>query len=190
MTDIESEIEKEEGILPMFEVFYLESILYAAERANAAFERFDLALADGGNKGFVVANIQEALTHIGELSRFFWPSRENNESSLRSKKLRTAFDLSENSPLKDRKLRDALEHFDERLDKYLKDFPVGQLITDPVVGSVNDLDASIRVFRLVDSNMSTFVLLDEKYEFGELRDITKAVQETAREMLEKGGRLR
>lgn len=187
--DAQIEIEKEGGILPMFEVFYLESIKYAAERANAAFVRFDEALVNGDIQGLVVANIQEALTHIGELSRIFWPSRDNGISNLRAQKLRRAFGLDETSPLKNRDLRDALEHFDERLDNYLKDFPVGQLITDPVVGPIDKLAPPIRIFRMVDPVSLIFVMLDQKYEFGDLRSTTRLVQETAEKMLRNGARL-
>ena len=40
-------LRQESGILFVFEAFYLESIIYAAERAVAAFERFDEALGLG-----------------------------------------------------------------------------------------------------------------------------------------------
>jgi hypothetical protein len=176
-------------IEPMFEVFYLESIKYAAERANAAFERFDDALIRGEHNGLVVANVQEAMTHIGELSRIFWPSRDNRIFRLRADQLRVAFGLDDTSLLKNRELRDALEHFDERLDIYLKSFPVGQLITEPIVGLIDQLSEPIRIFRMVDPQRSTFVMLDEKYEFGELREIAKSLQEKTEEMLKNGGRL-
>lgn len=188
MSDIELEmIKKEKGILPMFEPFYLESIVHTADRANAAFERFDNALISGDlNKGLIVANIQEALTHIGELSRYFWPARDNGISIPRGEKLREAFGLRDDSLLKDRKLRDALEHFDERLDIYLKQFPVGQLITTPIVGSIESLVPPMRVFRMVDPARSTFVILDEKYEFGALREINKNVLIRGQKILKDG----
>lgn len=187
--DTKSNTEKEGGILPMFEVFYLESVKYAAERANAAFERFDDALVRGNCKGLVVANIQEALTHIGELSRIFWPSRDSGIHGLRAERLRLAFSLDDTSPLKNRSLRDALEHFDERLDNYLGEFPVGQLITDPVVGPIDQVRPPMRIFRMVDPTKSTFVVLDEQYEFGSLRDSAKVIQDLAEEKLKNGGRL-
>ncbi len=38
----------------------------------------------------------------------------------RAEFLRQIFDVTESSPLYDKKLRNALEHFDERLDMYLE----------------------------------------------------------------------
>ena len=79
--------------------------------------------------------------------------------------------------MSNRNLRDALEHFDERLDLYLKKFPVGQLITSPVIAPISSLVPPFRVFRLVDPASSTFVILDERYEFGSLRVATKEILE-------------
>lgn len=188
--DVPDQLIKENGgILPMFEAFYIESIIYAADRAVAAFERFDEALLRGENTPLVVANIQEALTHVGELSRLFWPARDNGTSDARGEKLRQAFNLEESSPLKNRDLRNTLEHFDERLDIYLKQFPIGQVISSSVVGLISSLASPIRAFRLVDPQRSTFVILDEQYEFGPLRDSTKNVLSQAKEMIKNGARL-
>jgi hypothetical protein len=189
MDDIDSEIKNQGGILPMFEAFYLESIVYAAERALSAFERFDEAYARGDQDNLAVANVQEALTHIGELSRIFWPSRDNGISSDRGEKLRLAFSLGDDSPLKNRSLRDTLEHFDERLDIYLKQFPVGQIIPSSIVEMISAVPKPVRAFRLLDPHSSTFVVLDEVYEFGSLCESTKAILQKAREKLENGARL-
>jgi len=189
MDDINSEIKNQGGILPIFEAFYLESIVYAAERALSAFNRFDEAYARGDQDNLAVANVQEALTHTGELSRIFWPSRDNGISSDRGEKLRQAFGLGDDSPLKNRSLRDTLEHFDERLDIYLKQFPVGQIIPSSIVGMISAIPKPIRAFRLLDPHNSTFVVLDEVYEFGSLRDSTKNILQKAREKLENRARL-
>lgn len=185
----ENEINNEQGILPLFEGFYIESIIYSAERADAAFQRFDKAILIEENKSLAVANIQEALSHVGELSRHFWPSRDKGIASARAGKLREAFALDESSPLKDRRLRDAMEHFDERLDTYLKQFPTGEVITTPIVGSIERLPQSLRIFRMVDPTKSAYIVLDEQYEFGPIRESTKIILDRAKEMLNSGGRL-
>jgi hypothetical protein len=182
-------MEERPAIEPMFEVLYLEQIKYEAERANAAFERFDTELALGNYQGLVVANVQDALTHIGELSRIFWPARDNGISIARGEQLRIAFGLDESSPLKERDLRNALEHFDERLDSYLANSPAGQLITDPIVAPVEAISEPMRIFRMVDPVSSTFVVLDERYEFGLLREVTREIEKRAEEMIKNGGRL-
>lgn len=182
-------LRSENGILPIYEAFYLESIAYSAGRAVAAFGRFDEALARGERNGTIVANIHEALTHVGELSRFFWPARDNGISPARGNKLREAFGLKVNSPLKDRDLRNTLEHYDEKLDLYLKKAPTGQILPSSTIGMISKLPAPIRAFRLLDPQKSTFVILDEQYEFGTLRIISAEILKRATEMLDNGARL-
>ncbi|MBL7406354.1 hypothetical protein INQ30_29005, partial [Escherichia coli] len=68
----------------------------------------------------IFATVQEALTHAGALSRFFWPVKKDSLlAAARGEKLREAFALTDASPLKWRRLRNAFEHFDEDLDRYL-----------------------------------------------------------------------
>ena len=89
-----------------------------------------------------------------------------------------------------RGLRDALEHFDERLDEFLLKDLVGQFISGPVVGSLPLLkDAVTSMFRLVDPAQDTFVLLGESYTFGPLREAVDEILRKAEKMNDEGGRL-
>lgn len=69
-------VEQYDGIYPVYEAFYINSIIYAADRAESAFQRFESAAADAKQAALIVATIQEALTHAGALSRFFWPVKK------------------------------------------------------------------------------------------------------------------
>lgn len=179
-----------QGILPFFEAFYLESIAYTAGRAVRAFERFDLAARKGDSKEETVASAQEALTHVAALSRFFWPARKSALTQARGKKLRERFGIQEGSPLQSRELRNALEHFDERLDEFLVEDHYGHFFPAPMVDDASLSEETIgHIFRLVDPMASQFVLLGKQYSFGELREVAKDIERKAFQKSRSGGRL-
>lgn len=82
----------------------------------------------------VFRSVHSFLTHTSNISRMLWPavpSRGNGESDEgyearisqklpvgRARALRQTFGLSDEHPLKSRRLRDLLEHFDEKLDEW------------------------------------------------------------------------
>jgi hypothetical protein len=184
-------IEECGGIQPQFEAFYIESIVYAAGRADDAFERFDEALgAEESTAAEIVALAKEALTHTAGLSRFFWPARTKGVAAVRGEKLRTAFGITDSSPLQDRSLRNALEHFDERLDKFLLEDRVGYFFPGPVIGDASLGDVTYgNIFRLVDPKTEQFVLFGEAHPFGPVRKIVADMLARAKGMSESGGRL-
>ncbi len=115
------------GIYAHHEVFYILSILYSAERCLESFNRFDHFKTQNVTSDYLISIVQEAVGHAAALSRYFWPSpkgkkkeaQQNNLRINRGKRLCDAFSLNESSPLYNRDLRNAWEHFDERLDVYL-----------------------------------------------------------------------
>lgn len=179
------------GIEPMFEAFYLQSIIYAAGRASEAFRRYDEAVDREESDAVIVATVHEALTHAAGLSRFFWPARTAGIlGAARGAKLLAGFGLDEQSPLYDRALRNALEHHDERLDRFLLQDVVGHFFPGPLVGSAELADDQLgHIFRLVDPREEVFVLLGEKHPFGTLRQSVEGVLESAVQMDNEGGRL-
>jgi hypothetical protein len=169
-------VDQSSGILPMYEAFYIEALTYCAGRARSAFERFDQALTEGQDQATVVATAHEALSHVAALSRYFWPAREKPLHLARAKKLREALGIDDSSPLADRGLRNALEHFDERLDTFLLQDLVGYMFPGPLVGKASlTEDALGHIFRLVDPASQVFVLLGERYEFGPMRVAVDAI---------------
>ena len=119
--------EQYDGILPYYEAFYLLSIHYCADRCLEAFHQYDQLKKEDVIPEYLISLVQEAVGHAAALSRYFWPSpigRKNQKNfqllkSKRGEKLRESFELNEKSPLYNRDLRNAWEHFDERLDQYL-----------------------------------------------------------------------
>lgn len=179
------------GILPAFEAFYIHSIIYAAERSELAFQRFDEAVAQCASEELIFATVREALTHAGALSRFFWPMKKDNLLAVaRGKRLRNAFELDDDSPLKCRKLRNAFEHFDEDLDRFLLEDRAGCFSPIPIVGDHSLADEPVgNLFKLVDPKHGICVLLGEKFEFRPIRREVQRVLTRALEMDENGARL-
>jgi len=186
-----------DGIYPVYEAFYIESIKYSVKRALDAFDRYGEAL-EQGHPDTAVSSIHEALSHSAGLSRFFWPSSIGGKSKknlvqlreTRAAKLRNAFGLDEKSPLKDRRLRDALEHFDERLDEYLLTDPVGNIMPGPIIARLHPDDEPIaHIFKMVDPEQAVFVLLGKTFEFKPIYIELARVQRFADDMSLKGHRL-
>lgn len=180
------------GIYPVYEAFYIHSIIYAAERSEAAFQRFDEAVAKSRSPSLIVATVQEALTHAGALSRFFWPMKKKDDrlADTRGDRLRNAFAVDEASALKRRDLRNAFEHFDEDLDLFLLEDRAGYFFPSPLVEDQVLADDSIgHIFRLVDPTQGVCVLLGKKFEFRPIRSEVQRILARAIEMDEQGSRL-
>jgi hypothetical protein len=187
-------VEECDGIVPHYEVFYLVSVMYAAGRADEAFNRYKAALDhedDDLDDALVVASVHEALTHVAALSRFFWPASKKSLPQARGQRLRQAFDIEDDCPLHDRELRNALEHFDERLDEYLIGNLAGNIFPGPMVDTAALAQDSItKIFRLVDPEWNLFVLLGEQHSFGGVHEMVVDIFNKALEMCDNGGNLR
>lgn len=156
-----------EGIVPHYEAFYIQSIIYAAGRADEAFNCFKEEVSGPQSEAIIVATIQEALTHAGALSRFFWPPQKAGKLGVsRGQRLCKAFSLDDSSPLRNRDLRNAFEHFDENLDQFLLQNDSGYFFPGPMVGEHILADDEIgHIFRLVDPTQGICVLLGQKFKF-------------------------
>jgi len=184
-----------QGIFAPYEAFYIHSILYSAGRATEAFRRFDVARSLTDTAATQVSAIHEALSHAAALSRYFWPSGGGAKHmkalrDARGGKLRQAFDLTDGSPLRDRNLRDALEHFDERLDSHLLTLDSGNFFPAAMVGDAASAgDPTSHFFKLVDPAAGLFVLLSDTFEFRPIRAEVESVYERAAAMDADGSRL-
>ncbi len=167
------------GMQPHTLIFYQLSIRYSAERCIDAFLHYEEAANQNAEPDYLVCVIQEAVGHAAALSRYFWPSPfspKNKPQLLKLKQkrgeyLRNKFGLDDNSPLYNRDLRNAWEHFDERLDVYLIEKVSGMFFPMSQVGSHLEADSPInRVFKLLDPEEECLVLMGDKYFFAPIRD--------------------
>jgi len=187
------------GILPHAEAFFLHSILYSARRALRAFEEYDSLPRDQEHAEQLVGAVQEAVGHAGALSRYFWPSMVGHNAKRpldrikegRAEKLRASFNLAETSPLYNRQLRNAWEHFDERLDAYLIENDTGFFFPGCVLDdhTLAD-DPKGHLFKLIDPAAECLVLLGEKYFFAPIRNEVRVVFDQAAAAERDGSRFR
>jgi hypothetical protein len=70
--------------------------------------------------------------------------------------------------LKDRDLRNGLEHFDERLDDFLAQFRAGHVIPNYIGPRLDLGDMVVHIFRGVMTDTGKFVLLGKEYEIAPL----------------------
>jgi hypothetical protein len=88
----------------------------------------------------------------------------------RGEYLRQQHSVTDDSPLHNRALRNAWEHFDEKLDTYLISNVAGYFFPNPIAGSHTLADDPIgRIFKLIDTENECLVLLGEKYFFAPIR---------------------
>jgi hypothetical protein len=102
---------------------YLSEINIQCNYALQAISELNISLKKGNTTGLFRA-VHSFLTHASNVSKLLWPPKEQDKTKLeraknRADKLRNILDLPEEHPLKDRKLRNHLEHYDARLDDWV-----------------------------------------------------------------------
>jgi hypothetical protein len=174
------EMSPEDIFLPYHSEFYKVSIDEAVRSAVAAFIDYGSA-ADDGTIDDAARHLQDALGYCAALSRYFWPPTSAGAlGKYRGEQIKQVYGINDESPLANRNLRNALEHFDERLDDWLKKGPVGPIVASAVFGDHSEIEEDFgHIFKMIDAEKSVFVVLGQKFEFGPLS------QEVARLMVEE-----
>lgn len=156
----------------------MESIRFNCEAAMNSVEYFvEFIKMSNETKGkyemtrelqtLILDHIQNILIHAAALSRYFWPSKPGKHEihQRRAETLRIHFDLSDDSPLKNRKLRNQLEHFDENLDNYLWSKPlVGYVLPAYVGGVMENNGVPMHLFRAFYIDVGIFETLGVRHE--------------------------
>jgi hypothetical protein len=187
-------VEEFNGIIAYNEAFYLISISMAAESSILAYERFLLHLWQSPDLE-AFAHFLDFLTQTAATSRYFWPAKSSqnkaqNVTDARAKKLQTAFGLGQKSPLRDRTLRNVIEHYDEYLDRFLLRGLVGPILPSPIITSENLQESEIGyAFQFVNPVYEYAVLLGVRGGYDKIIPELKRVLTNARKMLDDGGRL-
>lgn len=74
------------------------------------------------NDNMILDLFENIILNAGGISRFFWPSKNQGHYKIRAEKLREVYHINDSSVLKNRDMRNHIEHFDEKLDDFLKEF--------------------------------------------------------------------
>lgn len=184
-------------IWPQHEALYIQSMLFhtrqacisidflaklvsrlSSERKTGHASDFDCSIA--------LDHVQNLVFHAAAISRYFWPSRKRFEA--RGERLRVAFEVKEESPLRNRDLRDAAEHFDERLDNYLRDGIVGCIIPE-WFGPLQEQKVPTHYFRAYFINTGCLRILDQEFFVQPIADEVVRVNNLLARFDENGGRM-
>jgi hypothetical protein len=187
-----------DGIQFPQEAFYIHSVMYSAGRCVEVFERYEQLKGVDVPANYLVALVQEAVGHAAALSRYFWPTPKGKKAIVnqlelrehRGHKLRKAFSLDESSVLYNRDLRNAWEHFDERLDDYLLSHVAGMFFPSSIIADHSEADNPINhVFKLLDTENECLVLMNKKYFFAPILSEVRRIFELTIKFDKNGSRL-
>jgi hypothetical protein len=154
-----------------YEAFYIQSMLFHTRQACISIERtvelinhISIDLTAGVDTEFdcslALDDVQNILFRAAAVSRYLWPARKPYQN--RGATLRSALCVRDDSPLRNRDLRDAAEHFDERLDNYLKEGIVGYIIPE-WFGPSHKPDVPTHFFRAYFINNGHLRILNQEF---------------------------
>ena len=189
----------EDKIWPPYEVFYIHSMLFNTLSAVNSINSFQKAfgalsqncsLADIErlDRQVILNELQNIVLQGAALSRYFWPGRKGHE--VRAVTLRDGLDITDNNPLESRSLRNAIEHFDERLDHYLAQGLVGHVFPQFVGPRPKRDGVPGHFFRAYYSDEGIFELLGDCYEIEPIANEILRIHEQLEILDRNGGRLK
>lgn len=165
------------GIHPPYRIFYTLSMSFCTKSAvrsidvlNDVFEHLASAKEPNPEEDVDVQSVLDELQNLvvqgAAVARYFWPIREGQKiHTSRGEALRNEFSIRDDNPLRVCKpLRDAMEHFDERLDKYLSKGIVGQIFPQYFGYEGRRDGVPTHFFRAYFIDSGTFEILGERFE--------------------------
>jgi len=186
-------------IWPPLEVFYVQSMLFNSSsavrsilRLEKIFEKLPAHPTIEDVKQLptqlILNELQNMIVQAGALSRYFWPVRAAHKP--RGQLLCKYFVMTEDSPLFNRALRNAIEHFDERIDKYFSQGAVGYFFPEYVGPKPEDDGVPGHFFRAFFVDTGEFRLLDEEFLMEPTANEILFIHSHLVEMDKEGGRFR
>jgi hypothetical protein len=190
---------EQKKIWPPYEVFYIQSMLFNANAAAGSIGQVNALLhvvQENSPEDPVAAlpvhrfleQLQNLIVHAAALSRYFWPVRDE-QHEWRGSQLREAFKIKDDSPLRSRELRNAIEHFDERLDKYVEGGLVGHIIPEHVGFALETGGVPVHHFRAYYVDTGVFELLGRRFDIQILAREVLRVRDELQRMNKDGGRI-
>jgi hypothetical protein len=98
-------------------LFYIREAISEVEYANRCYDDFEKSSL-AGNTDDIFFNLHHFIVHIANVDKLLNPSQNSKRTAILAGKI----DMSGIDLKTFRKLRNHLEHFDERLDKWVTDY--------------------------------------------------------------------
>lgn len=172
---------------------YMREITFQVYVARSAYARMkdSVAMPDGGGILATFAGIQSLLGAGAMVSKLLWPPKSAKElGAQRGAALRACLDITDDfSVLRSREVRNALEHFDERLDSFIAEG--NYIFVDSNIGLIEMflrmLPPGTKVLRHVDTSTGDVSVLDSSISINELCDAMVEVEERVNVWLDEHG---
>ncbi|WP_202702362.1 hypothetical protein [Flavobacterium sp. UGB4466] len=178
-------------IHPFNEVFYIESLLNKTRSILNDVKSLNKFWKNGihhcKNDDAILDILQNIIGNVGAISRFFWPSKDKGYYRIRGEKLRKIYDVSDSSILKNRDMRNLIEHFDEKLDNFLKEFNSGTVMPK-YVGPISYVNDFRTFFRAYFYDKHIFKMLNVEFEIEPIIAEINRIHEMLLLQQENGGR--
>ena len=189
------------GIWPPYEAFYLESLLYCTNSALKSVDAVRVSLEQGAshNPGTgewnthaetILNGIQNLAIQAAALSRYFWPARNSELHLARARHLREGLGIDDSSPIRNRDLRNQIEHFDEELDRLCSGGVVGDVFPQYVGPFPGDSEVPRCIFRAYFTDRAMFELLGRRYSMQPIADQIVVLHSRLRACCDSGHRIR
>ena len=177
-----------------YEVFYIESMLSITRTAmvdqsmlRKAIE--ELTRGESKNRDLIIDLTQNIISHAASISRYFWPSNSDRIHKRRGQRLREVFEIYESNPIKNRDIRNFIEHFDEKLDLFLQENTSGNIVPT-FIGVREDIQQDFtHFFRAYFIDEWRFQVLGMKYNLVPIINELIRIHRLLENFNEQGGRL-
>ena len=187
-------------IWPPFEAFYLEALLFSTITALDAAASVETALDTGAayepsssewqEAALAIVNgVQRVAHQAGAVSRYLWPPTKSARAQARGMRLRDGLGVSDSSPLRNRELRNSLEHFDERLDAFCSGLVAGRILPTYVGPLGKDPEVPTYLFRAYYTNVGVFEVLGKRFEMLPILDALRDLHNRLVLCTNAGGRI-
>ena len=196
--------EGETSIWTPHQAFYIQSMLFNTSFALQAFAEAAIyiraisqgELDPGEAKDDLLDRLHGGINHSGAVARYFFPSRDSPYKATGAQKeihkkraeyLRKIFNVDATSPLENRGLRNAIEHFDERLDLYLENGLTGNIFPSLILDEPRETDVPHHIFRAFYLTEGIFQILGERFRVQPIVDEMRRVHDMLLEFDQSGG---
>jgi len=134
-------------IHPPYHFFYIESLLTITSSAMNSVDKLNHCIKNINIASHqeIIDNAQNIIIQSAALSRYFWPVQKNNFAKSRGQFLRQQLSITESNVLKNRDVRNFIEHFDEKLDTFCNEIVFGTII--PIFVDIEPTNGNYKFFR-------------------------------------------
>jgi hypothetical protein len=188
-------------IWPPYEAFYLESLLYCTHSALRSVDAVRDSLEAGrmhapGSTAWsksasnILDGVQNIAIQAAALSRYFWPARSDAVHARRGQHLRDGLNVHDESPIRNRELRNQIEHFDEALDRVLAGGIAGNVFPQYVGPFPGEEQVPRFLFRAYFTDTAIFELLGHRIEIQPIVDEISGLHNRVLACCDAGHRIR